>query len=966
MNITKSASYLRLFTVPSALAVAIGLALVQPLLAQSGDDDQEAQALEQITVTGSRIPREGFITPTPITVLNAEDIRATGAVTIGDLLNELPQLGSTFSLSNSSRFIGTVGLGLLDLRRLGSVRTLVLVNGRRHVGANAGTSSVDVNTIPVEWIDRVEVITGGASAVYGADAISGVVNFILKRSFDGYGVRAQTGISDEGSFNRSFASLTAGQNFAEGRGSAGISLEASSQDRLRYQDRAFSRISYRSILNPNAPPGRLIAPNAGLFSFSEGGVFSVPGLGRFIFDPDGSFRPQNLGTFFDAQGNCQDCDYLDLNRVADLQPGFDRVSFNTNVNFDLSPEHQLFFEGKYARTESSFFGQPVFSSPAAYRIARDNAYVSPQLGAFMDANNVSLLNIARFDVDAGQRGEDVTRETTRAVLGLEGVLFRDWTYEISANYGRTSESRSNLNNRINERFFASIDAVLDENGNPVCRSVLDPTSINTHTGQVVSEFARVGCVPTSIFGAGAVSPDAAAWFNTTSNSSTVLTQQVLSASIGHGELFTLPAGPVGFAGGVEYRKEKSQQNTDALAAAGLTFLNAIPSRGGSYDVNELYAEFTVPLLGDLPGIQNLTLDLAGRYSDYSTIGSTSTWRGGLDWTVFDDLRFRATASKAIRAPNIAELFNPQSENFFSIQDPCSAPNVPNAPDPAVRRANCTALGVPEDFVSTMAATRRGLSGGNPDLDPEAAKTYTLGFVYTPSWAPDLGVSVDWWDIEITDAISSISGQVTANRCVDAPGGINNEFCERVRRDAATFEIDFVTAISQNLQKLQAQGIDLEVAYRFDLFGGDLNARAISTFLRKRRTFAFQNDPDEFTENRGVLGDPRRLVNLSLGYTFGPASVSWQTRFIDDMLRVSNESFRSNPDQQYPIRTGSVTYTDLQTRYRFSGMARGLEAYLGIDNVFDKNPPYALFGDGEGSALFDNIGRYYYVGLNYTF
>lgn len=524
----------------AAIALALGLTAPSALLAQ--DDDEEVRSLEQITITGSRIPREGFVTPTPITVLNADDIRSTGAVTIGDLINELPQLGSTFSLSNSSRFIGTVGLGLLDLRRLGVVRTLVLVNGRRHVGASAGSSSVDVNTIPVEWIDRVEVITGGASAVYGADAVSGVVNFILKRSFDGFGVRAQTGVSEEGSFKRSFASLTAGRDFAEGRGSAGFSLEASSQDRLRYQDRAFSRISYRSILNPDPPPGRVIAPNAGLFSFSEGGVFSVPGVGRFIFDPDGSFRPQNLGTLFDAQGNCQNCDFLDLNRVADLQPGFDRVSFNTNVHFELSPEHSVFFEGKYARTESSFFGQPAFSSPAAYRIARDNAYISPALGAFMDDNALALLNIARFDVDAGQRGEDVTRETTRAVFGLEGLLFGDWNYEVSANYGRTSERRSNLNNRINERFFASIDAVLDADGNVVCRSILDPTSINTHTGRVVPEFARIGCVPTSIFGAGAVNPEAAAWFNTTSNSSTVLSQQVLSASIGQSELFSMPAG----------------------------------------------------------------------------------------------------------------------------------------------------------------------------------------------------------------------------------------------------------------------------------------------------------------------------------------------------------------------------------------------------------------------------------------
>ncbi|HEY4555224.1 MAG TPA: TonB-dependent receptor, partial [Lysobacter sp.] len=739
----------------SALFVAMlplaGSAVAQSAPGSADSSDQAATSLDKVTVTGTRIAREGFVTPSPVTAISAEEIRATGAVNIGDLMTELPQLTPTYTLGNSTRFIGTAGLGLLDLRGLGTARTLVLVNGRRHVGSSPGTTAVDVNTIPVEWIERVEVITGGASAVYGADAVAGVVNFIMKKSFNGYEARAQTGKAAEGDFDRSFASFSAGSDFADGRGNAAIAMEYSTQARFGRGDREIGRQFLVSTPNPNYDPSRpssqenpqnIFTGPGGNHSISYGGTFTIGAFdfrnpatyrNRYVFNPDGTFRQNRYSGTVISNTSCVDCDFADLNSVADLQPQFDRFSINTIFNFDLNEDHRLFFEGKYSKTESEFFGQPTFDQPI--RILRDNAYVSPELRALM--GTATQLQVSRFNVDAGRRGENVERQTSRFVAGIDGY-FGDWNYEVAANYGQTTIDRLNLNNRINERWHAGLDAVRDASGRIVCRASIDPTAINPHTGARYSSFAVAGCVPFSVFGNGAVSPEAAAWFNTNSLNTSKLEQTVVSASVANSNLFSLPAGDVGFAGGVEYRKETSRENTDPLAALGLTFLNAIASRGGEYDVREVFAETSIPLLADLPGVERLAVDLAGRYSDYSSIGSTNTWNIGIDWTIIPSLRFRATNAQAVRAPSIGELYNPQSQNFATINDPCNYlstnPNRPNtAKDPALRQANCSALGVPVGWIDTYSANRPGLSGGNPNLDPETADSVSIGFVWQPEF-----------------------------------------------------------------------------------------------------------------------------------------------------------------------------------------------------------------------------------------
>ena len=987
------------------LTAALVLAMLVPAasaVAQDAAADSEATTLDKVMVTGSRIAREGFVTPSPVTAISAEEIRTTGAVTIGDLMTKMPALSPNYTLGNSTRFIGTAGLGLLDLRGMGTARTLVLVNGRRHVGSSPGSTAVDVNTIPVEWIERVEVITGGASAVYGADAVAGVVNFIMKKSFDGMELRGQRGIADEGGFDRSFASFSAGSDFADGRGTAAISIERSEQDRFGRTDRAIGRQYLVSRPNPDYDPSQpssesnpqtILQGPGGNHALSYGGTFTVGtfnGSNRYTFNPDGSFSPNRYDGWYNAS-SCIDCDFTDLNAAADLEPAFNRTSVNAIFGFDLTDNHRLFLEGKYSKTESNFYGQSAFDQPI--RIRPDNAYITPELSAFLAANPSALQNatlngqrypylgLMRFNMDSGRRGELVDRDTKRFVAGIEGYFGEAWSYEASLNYGESSIARRNLNNRINERWQAGLDTVLDADGNIACRATVDPTAINIHTGNPYNLALIGNCVPFSVFGHGAVSPEAAAWFNTTSLNSSKLTQTVFAASVANNDLFTLPAGSVGFAAGVEHRKEESQENTDALAALGLTFLNAIPSRGGKYDVTDVFAEVTIPLLADLPGVERLSVDFAGRHSDYSSIGSANTWNMGIDWQILPSLRFRGTNARAVRAPSIGELYNPQSQNFATINDPCNYrvtnTNRPQASaDPALRQANCSALGIPVGWEDTYTANRPGVSGGNPNLRPEVADSHSFGFVWQPEFFEGLGVSVDYWRINLTDAIGAVNGQTNATRCVDSPGGIDNVFCQQILRapasgytdpqgrDFPAYSIYNWVALNENLAQSRRVGVDFEVDYRFGMLGGNTVMRFVGTRLLQSREWAFQAFPNEYKEWVTAVSDPRYRANLETAYQRNEWKASWTMRYMHHNLRVEPAAYQANPGSASPIRNGSYTYHNAQVGYTFPNSQ--LNVYIGMENVFDKDPPANYFGADVSSAFYDSVGRFMYMGATYKF
>lgn len=960
------------------LALACLAALAGPAFAQDNAsteaDAKKAANLETVTVTGSRISNPNVISPTPVSVLSAAEIKATGAVNIGDVLTTLPQLATTFTMGNSNRFIGTSGESFQDLRNLGTSRTLVLVNGRRFVGASAGDTAVDVNLIPADWVERVEIITGGASAVYGADAVTGVVNFILKKNYQGANLHAQLGSSEHGNFNKGLVSLTGGMNFADNRGNIAASVEHSEQDELMFGDR-FGHKAYASILTPDGPYDSALYNNAGSYTNYAGGTFSTGSASaigkRYVFNPDGSVRHQSFNGPYDNTGRCSDCDRLDANQVLQLQPKYKRTTISSVASFDITPEQHLYAEGTYSHVDVTKSGQPAFGSGgSAYTITRDNAYIDPTLAAVMDANKLQSIKVSRFDLDAGMRGEDTKRNTARAVFGANGVISGDWEYDASVNYGWTDETRHNLNNRINDRFYASIDAVKDGKGNIVCRSSLNPNAVNPNAGGVLDPIALGGgCVPTSIFGAGAINPAAAQWFNTTTTTTSRLTQFVGGGTVINNNLFQMPfeAGAASLVAGAEFRRESSRQITDPLDVAGLTFLNAIPPSSGAYNVKEGFIETAMPLLSNRPFAQNLTFDAAARFSDYSTIGHTKAWRWGLDWAIDGNIRLRGTVSSAVRAPNIGELFGGQSQNYFTITDPCSAKQIKNGPNPDVRSANCQVLGIPAGWVSTNTATIGGISGSNPDLKPEQGRTWTAGFVFTPEFLPGFGLTADYWNIRLTDAISAPSGTDIANHCVDSTTGVNNVYCANAQR-GADHELNFINSINQNISSLSTSGVDIGAYYSHEVGGGKLGLNLDVTKVIAFTEHPFQDDPSNTVEYNGTATTsgayPKWKGVLRATYGLNNWMFNWNMRYFSSMLRVSNESYRSNPMQTTPIRAGAGFYNDAKVGYTFG--KSGWQTYLGITNIFDRDPPVNLFGNGASSGIYDAIGRAYYAGFNYNF
>jgi iron complex outermembrane receptor protein len=934
------------------------------------DAAAETDQTERITVTGSRILREGAIAPSPVTVISGEDLINTGAMNIGEVLNKLPALATTFSLANSGRFIGTAGISLLDLRGMGTDRTLVLVDGKRHVASSPGTSSVDTNTIPSSWIERVEIITGGASAVYGADAVTGVVNFILKKDITGLNVTATKGFADNSQYKNEKYTFSYGQDFAEGRGNAAFSVEYNAQNSLNALDNPWTATSYASFpynlvngtrppefANDPAYPDRITLPNAGYFELSNAGTVGILPSYDILgtFDGNGNLVPVRFGTITDFNsGNCAGaaCDFLNLRQYTEIQPKFNRVNYNFKTNYDVTDELNAYFEAKYSKTEGENIGQPFFRYwNGANRIQRDNAFVTPSLASKMDELGVSSVIINKMYNDIGRRLEENTRETTRFVLGVQGDISENWSMDTSLVHGFSEIERVNAANVILANYANAIDAVFDANGNIVCRSATARAN---------------GCVPANIMGDGLISQEAIDYVTTTSIGTSKIEQTVFNATFSNSSIYELPAGFVGFAGGVEYRDESSVTIEDPFAKTGATFFNALGETDGGYDVTEAFFELSVPLLADVLLVDNLVLDTAVRYADYSTIGDATSWKLGLDWSITSELRARFTVSEAIRAPNIDELFSGQSQSFASVRDRCKVDelNLLSAEGKAVRAANCAALGVPADFNSNYDnATLETLVGGNPDLKPEESKSVTAGIVYQPEWLDGFTFTADYWKIDIDDTISGIGFQTIIDRCLDSTTGINNQFCALITRDPTNSQITLLKGFALNIARSLNSGVDFEFGYDFDALGGRFNTTLIGTYLIESKDYPFADEPENYTDFEGVLGDETWQGSLSITYTYNNLTLGWNTRFINGVELYSPTQLASNPNPSNEMRYGSYFITDASVGYNFDN---GIGLRFGLDNLFNRKLPGTSQGNGAGSAIYDNIGRFGYVQASYKF
>lgn len=959
------------------LALASMSVLTAAPLAMAAEGAEEE--VERISVTGSRIQRSTAATPTPTTVLDSAQIAQLGLTNAGDILNTLPAFSGSVGRASSTE--GQSGLELPNLRGLGTARTLVLVNGRRHVGSEAGNTAVDVSSIPSQLIDRVEVITGAASAVYGADAVSGVVNFIMKKEYDGIRVNAEFGQSAEGDGDEKTLSILGGTTYANGRGNLLLSLDYNDRDAVRAVDRDYAlRAPYWRENLPNAGindglPANILDFDRRVNPLNPAGIVSPGGFGLLGFNFDyidiGKVIPilgyQSIGSLpaqtFDANGNAIDFeigDCISINCTGGM--GFDPAKYNVLsvasersivslvTNYEVSDNHELFADFKYSKTTGENTNQPSFSDGVfgpVLTVARDNPYLNdyPTITSAMDEAGLGQVIVHKAQEDLGISDTNNTFEVFQIVVGAKGFITDDISYDFYVQKGR-SEGENNRLDRITSRFVQSQDAVLDASGNIVCR---DPSG---------------GCAPINPFGINGASPEAASFIMAALPTDTVLDQTVASFSIS-GDVMELPAGYMQFAAGVEYREEKSQSTPHYLLQVGELTANTHDGPQnivkGSYDVSEIFGELRIPVLADVAFAKELTFETAVRYSDYSTVGDETAYKFGLDWAINDSIRARSSFGVAVRAPNAGELFTPEGLNWEQLNDPCSATNITEGVNPDQRLANCQSLGIPADFVALDGATTKIFIRGNEELDSEESESLTLGLVFTPEFFEGFSLGVDYWEITIEDAIDRVPSQRILTSCLDFDM-TDNPYCAMIVR-GDDYRIDRVNSQIINTAELDAEGYDFEANYQLDLNeNGSFLFNLVGSHYTERNRSITPNDPTAKVSEIDVLNAPKTRVNFNVTYNLDAWTGFVGLNYIGES-KIANE----NPDDSDPLydvanKVDSVIYASARGTYRFS---EDLDVYLGVRNLTDEKPQL-LPGTHQGSSLYDAVGRYYYMGVNYQF
>lgn len=986
-------------------------AIAAPAFAQDADRTDD-----EILVTGTRIERPALSAPSPVTSIGAEDISRSGETNLTDLLNDVPSLvGSQDNGDATNLGIGTTGLQLLNLRNLGANRTLVLVNGRRHVGASGGTTAVDINTIPVDLIERVDVLTGGASAVYGADAVTGAVNFVLKDDFEGISFRGQGGLTpDHGDASRAFGSIVAGTNFAGGRGNITAAFEYSREKGVNGADRDFASTGLYSLVdNPDfvdgmGLPTQIFLQDVSIQFASPEGAVAIDFFDGFdlIFDFEGNGSPYDPGepiTFRNGVGGS-------ATKVHELLSGsltsdIERYVFNSYMHYDLTDSMKGFLEVKFAQVHSSSTGQPAFSDLIPI-LVNENPFVPDAIVQAANDAGVDTVFMSHDLFDLGLRGEDIRRRTYRIVGGLEGDIdfgsFENLTYNVSFTYGRLEERFFSPNNLVLDRFYAAMDAVIDPStGQPTCRSNLDPSALppqipfpggfgflgyfdafnttvtpdNYGTTPFFTPGPNSGCEPLNLFGRGNASQAAIDFVNDDSLRVATVQQYVLTGYVSGDTsgVFELPAGPIGFALGGEWRKERSSDTPPAINTEGLTFGNQIFPTKGEYSVGEGFVEISVPVLADLPLVKHFSLDAAFRASNYSTVGYTQAWNLGGIYSPVEELRFRGTYSRSVRAPNITELFNPQNQSFFLPNDPCDIDNLNDGADPGLRAANCAAILTPLGVDPTtfegddiLNATFPGVLGGNPDLSEERAKTWTIGAVWQPSFIDGLSLIIDYYNMTITDGIIFPASQDIVDQCVDLPS-VDNQFCDLIQR-RADGGLSFLEVIPVNVAFFETSGIDYEFGYAFDpedigLSGiGSFNLRYIGSYLQKLDVVSLPGQAVDIEKNESgtLLGDdaPTHSGALNLSWLFSPVTATYRWQFRNRVWRDEIDEFASAAAQGNilfePMKTSRLSTHDIQVRY---AVRENAEIYAGVNNLLDQEPDIGLT-----DTPIDAVGRFVYAGF----
>jgi len=939
----------------SIISILMVLSLFAPYShAQDIHSAEQEAVVEEIVVTGSRIKRRDFHSASPVVTIDRDDIEFSGQATLEETLNQMPQVMPDYSRTSNNPGDGTARL---NLRGLGAGRTLVLLNGRRLAPSGVG-SAIDVNNLPQSLIERVELITGGASTVYGSDAIAGVVNFITRRNFDGFTLDAGLYMAEQGDAEVYDLNVAWGHNFANGRGNVTAYAGIYKREASFAADREISATTIWDDWEGNlevggssrTPATRIIFPGADLGN----GPVSV------TFNPDGTPREFS---FSEDLFEFQDWTYL--------QTPLTRYSLGIMADYQITDRWQAYLEAAYTKNEAtqnlapvpaeSFFmvntDNPVLA-PEAQQVFNDNYLIAPGLAGFYIGRRLTELSARRFEQE---------RDYSRIVAGLRGPVFGEWEMDAWVTYTKASEV---------EQVFNAASASRLQQGllvDPLTNQCFDPSG---------------GCVPLNIFGEGNLSAEGADFITIAGIGNDTERTQKLASVVLTGPLFATWAGPIDVATGLEWRSDDGHfKADDDLFTGDAMGVGGAASVDGTEEVVEVYAEAIIPLAEDVAWADVLALEIGGRISEYKNAGKVETYKAGLEWQPFNALRFRAMNQRSVRAPNNVELFEAQrtiTDSFVGNNtafDPCSASNDPIG---SGNRDKCIVQGLLPDQVGIFEATQfyptDFTSGGNPELTPEAAETWTVGAILAPERFSNWSISVDYFELSVEDTIGNILADLI---CFDQK---NTEglFCENIVRDN-TGNVSSVTELTSNRGKLETSGVDTQLQYVGDLpsamaiSGGDAQLSVRSVWTHTLSTTLQESVASETIECAGFYGWPcdaifpgatatwsKNRVTTNANYLSGPWNIHLTWRWIEGTVNaapIGTDALGWPPPDLAIPKIGDENYFDLGTAYAVS---EHITLRFGINNLLDNDPPMmadAVFNNNTDTLMFDTFGRSYYMSLS---
>lgn len=987
---------------------------------------QEAPAQnDAIVVTGSRIKSPTLTSPSPLQAITAETIQNSGATNVQDALSQIPAVGVPGQSRVTNAGDTNPGLATVNLRNLGDNRTLVLIDGRRSVAGIPGTSTVDLSMIPTSFVERVDVLTGGASAVYGSDAIAGVVNFVYKKNFQGFMANAQAGISELGDDKHYSVNGTFGQNFADNRGNVMIYAAYNHEGDVPNTNRERTASGYSSLGNllrvgGNSDQNLTAAQN--LFNryyspsnVGSGGTFNFGGVGSRLILPDGTlttFPSYTASNINDPATNAKVAQYgYNAAALGQQASPSDQFTVATRANFDVNDRLNVYVESTYSnyktvgkreaspmRTDSTlgaFYGSNGYY-PIQFQVTNPNdptdtrILTNPLVPASVVAaatNSYNQDSIASKDVSMlirttmfgdGTRSTPTERDNFRAVIGGTYKLGGDWTADAYYQYGFTKQRQGMTGLADLNRLAQSLQAIPD---------VFDyDKDGNTTEAVCVDATARaMGCVPINVYGLNAdgstkVSKEAAAWLMTEMSRYSKQEMQTASFNVG-GTVFNLPAGPVQVNIGAEWRSEYSSDDFDPLTNAARNGYVQLLDTKGSFTVKEAYGEIVVPVIHDTPFIHSLTLRGAARVSDYSTVGSFWAWNVGAEWAPTEDIRFRGVYAHAVRAPNIGELYAAAAAGIITITDPCQGVTLAQTSAVAVNcrkdagvLANINANGS-MTLTSSDTAGVGSITASNPDIQQETGKTLTFGVVINPRSIHalrGLTITADYYDIKLENAINRLSAATVLNKCYVQGLADFCKFVTRRQQPSGAFSIGSVEQVVRGLVNSGGQftrGLDVTLNYTHHLLGGTMTWSGSWTHLFKQGII--QLTGDAYDNTMGEIGTPQDSMNYGVtwdndkfGFTFTGEVTGSQMFDYENYQTTFRLADGSLPDKKY-FTIGAKNYNNAQIRYK--GI-QNFEIYAGVNNLFNVQAPPLWSGTPNGSpnAIWDIIGRRYYAGVRLKF